>query len=82
MEWMDLLVAPCWSLLQQLKSSSSLTIWVLVGSLFGFLFGIGALPVFMGDVGSTFLGAFAALVLQASTWSSAFALLLVLTPFR
>ncbi len=37
--------------------------------------------VFMGDVGSTFLGAvFAAFVLQASSWSGAFALLLVATP--
>ena len=64
------------------QSSSSLTIWVLVGSLFGFLFwNWSPARVFMGDVGSTFLGAFfAALVLQASTWSSAFALLLVLTP--
>jgi UDP-N-acetylmuramyl pentapeptide phosphotransferase/UDP-N-acetylglucosamine-1-phosphate transferase len=35
----------------------------------------------MGDVGSTFLGAmFAVLVLQASTWSEALALLLVATP--
>ena len=37
--------------------------------------------VFMGDVGSTFLGAvFCVLVLQASTWSDALALLLVATP--
>ena len=37
--------------------------------------------MFMGDVGSTFLGAvFAFLVLQSPNWSEAFALLLVATP--
>lgn len=56
--------------------------WVLVGSLFGFLFwNWSPAKVFMGDVGSTFLGAvFFILVLQASTWLEALAYLLVATP--
>ena len=57
-------------------------IWFLVGSLLGFLFwNWSPAKVFMGDVGSTFLGAvFAGLVLQASSWSQAFAYILVGTP--
>jgi Fuc2NAc and GlcNAc transferase len=56
--------------------------WALVGALLGFLFwNWSPAKVFMGDVGSTFLGAvFAMLVLQASTWPEALALLLVATP--
>jgi len=58
------------------------SIWALVGSLLGFLlWNWSPAKVFMGDVGSTFLGAvFAFLVLQASSWSEALALLLVATP--
>ena len=57
-------------------------LWVLVGSLHGFLFwNWSPAKVFMGDVGSTFLGAvFAGLVLQASSWPEAFGYLLVATP--
>ncbi len=57
-------------------------IWTLVGALLGFLFwNWSPAKVFMGDVGSTFLGAvFASLVLQAPTWAEALALLLVATP--
>ena len=57
-------------------------IWALVGSLLGFLlWNWSPAKVFMGDVGSTFLGAiFAVLVLQASSWPEALALLLVATP--
>ena len=57
-------------------------LWALVGSLLGFLlWNWSPAKVFMGDVGSTFLGAvFAVLVLQASTWSEALGLLLVATP--
>ena len=56
--------------------------WALVGSLLGFLFwNWSPAKVFMGDVGSTFLGAvFAGLVLQASSWPEAFGCLLVATP--
>ena len=58
------------------------TIWALVGSLLGFLlWNWSPAKVFMGDVGSTFLGAvFAGLVLQASSWPEAFGYLLVATP--
>ena len=57
-------------------------IWALVGSLFGFLlWNWSPAKVFMGDVGSTFLGAvFAGLVLQAPSWQEALGLLLVATP--
>ena len=57
-------------------------LWALVGSLLGFLlWNWSPAKVFMGDVGSTFLGAvFAGLVLQASTWIEAFGYLLVATP--
>ena len=57
-------------------------LWALVGSLLGFLlWNWSPAKVFMGDVGSTFLGAvFAGLVLQASSWTDAFGFLLVATP--
>ena len=57
-------------------------VWALVGSLLGFLlWNWSPAKVFMGDVGSTFLGAvFAGLVLQAPTWPEALGLLLVATP--
>jgi len=57
-------------------------IWALVGALLGFLiWNWSPAKVFMGDVGSTFLGAvFAGLVLQATTWPEALGLLLVATP--
>jgi UDP-N-acetylmuramyl pentapeptide phosphotransferase/UDP-N-acetylglucosamine-1-phosphate transferase len=57
-------------------------IWSLVGALLGFLlWNWSPAKVFMGDVGSTFLGAvFAGLVLQAPSWLEAMALLLVATP--
>jgi UDP-N-acetylmuramyl pentapeptide phosphotransferase/UDP-N-acetylglucosamine-1-phosphate transferase len=57
-------------------------LWALVGSLLGFLpWNWSPAKVFMGDVGSTFLGAvFAGLVLQAPSWAEALGLLLVATP--
>jgi UDP-N-acetylmuramyl pentapeptide phosphotransferase/UDP-N-acetylglucosamine-1-phosphate transferase len=57
-------------------------LWALVGALLGFLlWNWSPAKVFMGDVGSTFLGAvFAGLVLQAPTWPEALGLLLVATP--
>jgi UDP-N-acetylmuramyl pentapeptide phosphotransferase/UDP-N-acetylglucosamine-1-phosphate transferase len=57
-------------------------LWALVGALLGFLlWNWSPAKVFMGDVGSTFLGAvFAGLVLQAPSWSQALGMLLVATP--
>ncbi len=57
-------------------------IWSLVGCLIGFLFwNWSPAKIFMGDVGSTFLGAvYAGLVLQAPSWWEALGLLLVATP--
>jgi Fuc2NAc and GlcNAc transferase len=65
-----------------IQLSAPWPIWALVGSLLGFLlWNWSPATVFMGDVGSTFLGAiYAVLVLQAPTWSEALALLLVATP--
>ncbi len=59
-----------------------LSLWILFGSLLGFLlWNWSPAKVFMGDVGSTFLGAiWAGVVLQSSTWFDAFGLLLVVTP--
>lgn len=57
-------------------------LWPLVGALLGFLrWNWSPARVFMGDVGSTFLGAvLAGVVLQSSSWSEALGLLLVATP--
>ncbi len=85
MDGLDGLVAGCMlvaisALSFELSVSSST--WALVGSLFGFLlWNWSPAKVFMGDTGSTFLGAvFAGLVLQASSWLEAFSCLLVATP--
>ena len=85
MDGLDGLVAGCLAVMLTALSiflNAPLTIWALVGSLIGFLFwNWSPAKVFMGDVGSTFLGAvFAGLVLHASTWPDAFACLLVGTP--
>lgn len=57
-------------------------IWSLVGSLIGFLiWNWSPAKVFMGDVGSTFLGfVFAFLLLQSPSWHYLLSLLLVATP--
>ena len=57
-------------------------VWTLVGGLLGFLcWNWSPAKVFMGDVGSTFLGAFyIGLVLQASSWSQSFAMICLATP--
>ncbi len=85
MDGLDGLLAGCMvialaTVLSQLSVSWSS--WGLVGALLGFLlWNWSPAKVFMGDVGSTFLGAvFAGLVLQAPTWPEAFAFLLVATP--
>ena len=85
MDGLDGLVGGCMAiaivpLLLSLNASWSL--WTLVGSLFGFLlWNWSPAKVFMGDVGSTFIGAvFAGLVLQVSSWPEAFGCLMVATP--
>lgn len=85
MDGLDGLVAGC-----MIVAISSLVIalglpWpfcALLGSLFGFLlWNWSPAKVFMGDVGSTFLGAvYAGLVLQCSSWLDALGFLLVATP--
>ena len=85
MDGLDGLVAGCMSVSIATLSFSlnaPFALWILVGSLFGFLlWNWSPARVFMGDVGSTFLGAvFAGLVLQASSWSESFGYLLIATP--
>ena len=85
MDGLDGLVAGCMAVAMTsaaIQLSAPLPIWVLVGALLGFLlWNWSPAKVFMGDVGSTFLGAvFAVLVLQSRTWPEAFGLLLVATP--
>jgi Fuc2NAc and GlcNAc transferase len=85
MDGLDGLVAGCMAVAMTaaaIQLSAPWPIWALVGALLGFLlWNWSPAKVFMGDVGSTFLGAvFATLVLQASTWPNALALLLVATP--
>lgn len=85
MDGLDGLVAGCMAVAlaaAALQLQASAAIWALVGGLLGFLiWNWSPARVFMGDVGSTFLGAvFAGLVLQAPTWPEALGLLLVATP--
>jgi UDP-N-acetylmuramyl pentapeptide phosphotransferase/UDP-N-acetylglucosamine-1-phosphate transferase len=86
MDGLDGLVAGCLAIAiaagtSQLAAPAA-PLWALVGALLGFLaWNWSPAKVFMGDVGSTFLGAvFAGLVLQASSWTQALGLLLVATP--
>ena len=85
MDGLDGLVAGCMAVAMAavaLRLASPWPIWALVGALLGFLiWNWSPAKVFMGDVGSTFLGAvFAGMVLQAPSWPEALALLLVATP--
>jgi len=85
MDGLDGLVAGCMAVAlasAALWLAAPWPIWALVGALLGFLiWNWSPAKVFMGDVGSTFLGAlFAGLVLQATTWPEALGLLLVATP--
>ena len=80
---LDGLVASCMVIsLAAVALDGASGLWPLVGALAGFLMWNWApAKVFMGDVGSTFLGAvFAGMVLQASSWPQALALLLLATP--
>ena len=85
MDGLDGLVGGCMAVSIAAVSFSSNASWSmasLVGALVGFLFwNWSPAKVFMGDAGSTFLGAvFSGLVLQATCWSEALAFLLVATP--
>ena len=85
MDGLDGLVAGCMAVAlaaAALQLAAPWPIWALVGALLGFLlWNWSPAKVFMGDVGSTFLGAvFAGLVLQAPNWPQALGLLLVATP--
>ncbi|MEB3275879.1 MAG: glycosyltransferase family 4 protein [Cyanobacteriota bacterium] len=85
MDGLDGLVAGCMAVAlaaAALQLQLPVVIWALVGGLLGFLiWNWSPARVFMGDVGSTFLGAvFAGVVLQASSWPEALGLLLVATP--
>ena len=85
MDGLDGLVGGCMAVVitaLTLSLNAPWTLWTLVGSLLGFLiWNWSPAKVFMGDVGSTFLGAmFVGLLLQASSWLEAFGYLLVCTP--
>ncbi len=85
MDGLDGLVAGCMTVAISalgFRLAAPWPIWTLVGALLGFLlWNWSPAKVFMGDVGSTFLGAvFAGLVLQAPNWPAALGLLLVATP--
>lgn len=85
MDGLDGLVAGCMLLsisCLAFRVNSPWSIWVLAGSLLGFLFcNWSPAKVFMGDVGSTFLGGvFAGLVLQAPSLLESLGYLLVATP--
>lgn len=85
MDGLDGLVAGCLAVAlaaAALQLAAPWPLWALVGALLGFLlWNWSPAQVFMGDVGSTFLGAvFAGVVLQAPSWPQALGLLLVATP--
>ncbi|MCP9791147.1 glycosyltransferase family 4 protein [Vulcanococcus limneticus Candia 3F8] len=85
MDGLDGLVAGCLAVAlaaAALQLSAPWPLWALVGALLGFLFwNWSPAKLFMGDVGSTFLGAvFAGVVLRAPSWPEALGVLLVATP--
>lgn len=85
MDGLDGLVAGCMAVTLTaiaIRLAAPWPIWALVGSLLSFLlFNWSPAKVFMGDVGSTFLGAvFAGLILQTSNWLEAMEILLIATP--
>jgi UDP-N-acetylmuramyl pentapeptide phosphotransferase/UDP-N-acetylglucosamine-1-phosphate transferase len=83
MDGLDGLVAGCLAVwLAAAACGGQPALWPLVGALLGFLpWNWSPARVFMGDAGSTFLGAvLAGSALQAPGWPAALALLLVATP--
>ena len=85
MDGLDGLVASCMAVAlgaAAIQLAAPWPLWALVGALLGFLiWNWSPAKVFMGDVGSTFIGAvFAGVVLQAPSWPEALGMLLVATP--
>jgi len=85
MDGVDGLVAGCMIIIiltSTVYENFSLGLFTLVGALIGFTaWNWSPAKIFMGDVGSTYLGAvFAGLVVQAENWSSAMGMLLLGTP--
>lgn len=85
MDGLDGLVAVCLAVALAAVAMTSPAVsplWPLVGALMSFLlWNWCPAKVFMGDVGSTFLGSiYAAVVLHASSWQEALALVLLQTP--
>lgn len=83
MDGLDGLVAGCMAVLFTAAALTGMpALWPLVGALLGFLlWNWSPAKVFMGDVGSTFLGAvFAGVVLQQASFTAALGLLMVATP--
>ena len=85
MDGLDGLVAGCMAIAltaAALWLKAPAPIWALAGGVLGFLiWNWSPAKVFMGDVGSTFLGfVFAGLVMQAPSWPEALGLLLVAAP--
>ena len=85
MDGLDGLVAGCMVIVISsiiFKASGAGPLWCLTGSLLGFLsWNWSPAKIFMGDVGSMFLGAvYAGLVFYASSWNEMLAFLLVSTP--
>ena len=85
MDGLDGLVAGCMAVAlgaAAMQLAAPWPLWALVGALLGFLiWNWSPAKVFMGDVGSTFIGAvFAGVVLQAPSWPEALGMLLVATP--
>ena len=84
MDGLDGLVAGCIAVLFSVAAITGMpALWPLVRALLGFLlWNWSSAKVFMGDVGSTFLGAvFAGVVLHQASYQAALGLLLVGTPF-
>ena len=85
LDGLDGLLAGCMTTMIATASvflSAPWSTWAIVGSLLGFLlWNWSPAKVFMGDVGSTFLGSvFAILVLQAGSWYDSLSLFLLGTP--
>ncbi|MEI6828809.1 MAG: glycosyltransferase family 4 protein [Synechococcaceae cyanobacterium ELA445] len=83
MDGLDGLVAGCMVVIFVVAALTGMSaLWPLVGALAGFLiWNWSPATVFMGDVGSTFLGAvFAGVLLQQTSFQASLGLLLVSTP--